>query len=146
MLLSIFTPAHHTRYLDDLRESLKNQTVQDFERVVLMNWWEKYENSDPRVKVIYDTYSWFNQRYIGRLKNEACKHCTWDILVEMDFDDELTTTCLEEIQKAFESDEWIVFVYSNSVNVNFNNDGKDISWRTRTNYFWREFRPYNIDE
>jgi hypothetical protein len=40
----------------------------------------------------------------------------------MDFDDELEPTCLEEVIKAFESDEEICFVYSNSVNVNFKED------------------------
>lgn len=143
MRVSLFTPAHHAQYLPDLWKSLERQTYQDFERIILFNNWGDRPDApkDDRIKIHYDTCQWWNKKFIGRLKSECCKRCTWDIFFEMDYDDELEPTALEETVKAFEDPE-VVFAFSNSVNVNFKENWWHISGRTWNSYFWWMFRKY----
>jgi SAM-dependent methyltransferase len=58
--------------------------------------------------------SLFAPPWVGPLKGEACSLCTGDILLELDHDDLLTPTALEEVAAAFE-DQTIGFVYSNTI-------------------------------
>lgn len=111
--ISIFTPSHETKYLDALYESLKAQDFDDWEWVVLLNG-EKtpiWKNPlDQRVNVVFSKHK---DGLIGALKREAVEHCTAPILVEVDHDDQLTSTALTELLRAFEEHPDAGMVYSN---------------------------------
>ena len=54
---------------------------------------------------------------IGALKNEACQHCTGDVLVELDYDDSLAADALEVIEQTFEANEDLAVVYSDALEI-----------------------------
>lgn len=106
MLFSIFTPTHDPIRLRDCFESLKRQTVSDWEWVVVAN--------GPRTEDIVRTLeSWKDDRVrivradpdvepgnIGYLKHVACQNARGEVLVELDHDDFLLPECLNEITHA----------------------------------------------
>ena len=114
---SIFTPTHNAQHLPRLAKSLKEQTFKDFEWVVMPNG-NAYVDVEslvfkPRIIQSKDPLC----KKIGLFKKETCLAAKGKVLVEVDHDDLLTPDCLEELYKAFNSDESIDFVYSNSVAV-----------------------------
>ena len=111
MKISIFTPTHNTAYLNRLYCSLKEQTYKNWEWVIVPNNGAIVDITDERVKVFSCTSS-----VIGFLKNYAVKNCTGEIVIEVDHDDELFPTALEECINAFQ-DESVDFVYSNCCDV-----------------------------
>ena len=60
MKLSIITPTHRLTHLDELYESIKNQTYNDWEWVLYLNGKAKRKNlsqeieKDPRVSIYVD--------------------------------------------------------------------------------------------
>src|SRR5260370_22289061 len=104
MHISVFTPSHDPRYLSDCYRSLRSQTHSDWEWVVLLNGqassWAPPER-DPRVVV---RKAPADLRGVGAAKRYACSIAPGDILVELDHDDLLTSTCLEEVHQAFQDD------------------------------------------
>lgn len=113
MKISIFTPTHNPIFIKEAYESLKNQSLQDWEWIIYLN------NTDENIDIKDDRVKIYKQnqklRYnIGHLKKIATSYCTGDILVELDHDDILTPFALEKIKKVFESDENISMVYSNN--------------------------------
>lgn len=137
MLLSVFTPSHRTERLPELYESLKKQSHSDREWIILLNNWAEYTNDDPRVKIYKDLYEWPYKTFVGRLKLEACKLCTWERFIELDHDDLLTETALEEVAKV---PEWYAMCYSDTVNITRPN----IETISRSNHFWRRYTPFNF--
>jgi len=116
-MISIITPVHKKSqpYLKEAYESLKSQTLENWEWVIITNGGghvPKSISKDNRIKVfsIKDENAEHNK--IGRLKKYACSKATGDILVELDADDILLPTALKEIQSAFK-DNTIAMVYSN---------------------------------
>lgn len=126
-MISVFTPTHNTTPLQLSRawHSLKNQTHKDWE-------WVLYDDSpednfeivrqvigfcaDERYNAgIYKPHEAAN-RGIGYAKRKAVNLCKGDIIVELDHDDELMPTCLEEIHSAFQDPE-VGFVYSDWAEV-----------------------------
>jgi hypothetical protein len=69
---------------------------------------------DGRVKIF--RYEQGNN-IVGALKRYACEKCTGDILVELDHDDILLPTCLEEVNNVFQNNENVDFVYSDAASV-----------------------------
>jgi O-antigen biosynthesis protein len=134
-MISVFTPTHNIKFLNEAYDSLKEQTLKDWEWVVILNGGAKYENPDPRVK-IYDFE--YGQGKVGALKRYACSKCTGDILVELDHDDLLTPDCLEEVEKAFKDPE-VVFAYSNFASV-------DLDWQNRlwSAYYGWQYRDFTF--
>jgi hypothetical protein len=114
--ISIFTPSHDARWLPELWDSIKLQSHQDFEWVVLCNGNASYSNDDRRVKIYHDSSP--GPRNVGYVKREACRHCAGDILLECDQDDLLLPGALEEAVKAF-NDPNVDFVFSNNINWDF---------------------------
>lgn len=110
MRVSVFTPSHRPTYLDDCFRTLQAQTFPDWEWIVLLNGEAEWrpERPDPRVRVLRGTAT----RHVGATKREACARTTGDILVELDHDDVLTATCLEEVVAAFDAHPEAVLVYS----------------------------------
>jgi glycosyltransferase involved in cell wall biosynthesis len=127
---SIITPSHEYQdYINELYESILEQTYENWEWVLFLNGKFKKEElnesilSDNRVKI--HTYYGENTN-IGYIKNKAFHLGTGDVLVEVDHDDMITNDCLFELNKAFQDDE-IDFVYSDNAKLKM--DG--------------EFIPYN---
>lgn len=110
MRISVFTPSHDPRFLNDAYESLVQQSVPDWEWVVLLNkgaaW--KPPREDARVRV---SRAASRVRGIGALKRAACELASGDILVELDHDDVLTRGCLAALADAFK-DPKVVCAYS----------------------------------
>ena len=116
-MISVFTPSHDPKYLDQAYESLKNQTYQAWEWVVLLNGdaiWHRPEYDD-RVNIVYARPDALG---VGALKKNAVEFCTGNILVELDHDDILMPTALEEIAKAFSENPKAVMVYSDFSYIN----------------------------
>jgi len=123
MKISIFTPTHNPIFIKDAYESLKKQSLQDWEWVIYLNNTDEEIDiiEDDRVKIIVQNPN--NLKYhIGHLKKIAVDYCSGDILVELDHDDILTPFALEKIKKAFESDENISMVYSNNALMDINGE------------------------
>lgn len=118
MRFSVFTPSHNPRYLDDCYDSLARQTLEDWEWIVLLNgdapdWSPSRE--DERVRVMRAGAA---IRGVGAAKREACEAATGDVLVELDHDDVLASTCLAEVADAFAADPGAVLVYSDFTQIN----------------------------
>ena len=139
MKFSIYTPTHRYDHLHRLEASLRKQSCQDFEWVVVPNGpvhGEKPALSIPNARVVPAKDQ--NRREIGYLKKFACHLARGEILVEVDHDDELAPTCLEELAAAFTPG--VDFVYSNFCNVR--SDGTP--YRFGDGYGWA-YREVVID-
>jgi glycosyltransferase involved in cell wall biosynthesis len=117
MRVSVFTPSHDTRYLNQAYESLYNQSFGDWEWIVLLNrrapqW--KPPREDERVKV---TRAPARARGVGALKRAACELAEGEILVELDHDDRLSRGCLAAVIDAFQNQD-VVLAYSDFAQIN----------------------------
>ena len=145
-MISIITPVYYKSipYLEETYKSLLEQTHQDWEWVTVLNNGGRipeYIAKDERVKIFIAEDDSPEHNQIGRLKGFACSKALGDIFVELDSDDILISTALEEIIDAFK-DPKLAMVYSNS--ASFKND----SWESPkfgTAYGW-ESRPYFYKE
>lgn len=137
MKISIFTPTHKIQhsdmYLQRLYESLKIQTYDNWEWIVVLNNGGSVNFPvDNRVKIISCTE---DNKSIGFLKKFACSKATGQVLLEVDHDDELFPEAVQECAIAFDNHS-IDFVYSNCVEVNSDYTPRlfDLAWG------W-EYRP-----
>lgn len=127
-MLSVFTPTNNAQYLEMAFRSLLAQTFEDWEWIILVNGsCEMLKFDDSRVKVFKSE----STGMVGPLKREAISHCSGEYVIELDHDDELTPTCLEEISKCTED-----FVYSNCFQVD--NDWNPYTWADGYGWVWRE--------
>jgi glycosyltransferase involved in cell wall biosynthesis len=117
MQISVFTPSHDPRYLGDCYRSLRSQTYTDWEWVVLLNGqtasWAPPQR-DARVLVRRAPEG---TRGVGAAKRQACASAGGDVLVELDHDDLLTPTCLEDVRQAFHDNPQASLVYSDFAQV-----------------------------
>jgi O-antigen biosynthesis protein len=147
-MISIFTPTNDSSFLPQIYKSLLAQTDQDWEWVILYNnGGEPITFDDKRVKnhVVYKAPEW-----VGTMKAAACELATGDILLELDHDDLLLPTAVEEVKKAFEDSE-VGFVYSNTVHALVNPDGTLTAvQRFDERYGWKyrtiEYNGVTLDE
>jgi glycosyltransferase involved in cell wall biosynthesis len=103
-------------------ESLKNQTMRDWEWVVLddspddkhFEFLKGIVGQDPRVRLYRRA---FNSGNIGNVKNEVASMCRGKYVLELDHDDEILSDCFEDAVKAFETDPEVGFVYMDSANL-----------------------------
>jgi len=131
-MISVFTPSHDPKHLDDCYESLRKQTHTDWQWLVVLNngaVWERPK--DKRVRIMYNHDS---DRGVGWYKWQAALNCHGDILVELDHDDTLMPEALEQIQEAFDISDDIVFVYSDFNQIN--EDGSPNFQEFDLNYGW----------
>lgn len=142
MKVSLFTPTHDTKFLWDLYDSIKGQDFYEWV-VVYNNGANPIDFQDNRVKAFILPFA---PQWVGPLKAYACDQCTGDVLVEMDHDDMLMPTAIEEIKKAFE-DPTIGFVYSNSVHCT-NDYKKTQRFNSAFGWEYREinYRGHKLDE
>ena len=116
MILSVITPTHDPSKLAEAWVSLRDQTHQDFEWVIVVNgardfsaWVRELVQNDNRVAVV--SHGGFSG--VGAAKKFAFGLGVGEVLVELDHDDILMPTALEEVAKAFE-DPSVGFVYSDA--------------------------------
>ena len=104
---SIFTPTYNTgERIYRTYESLKKQTFDDWEWVIIddspndetWNILEEISKNDYRVKV-HKIYP-LSEGNIGLVKHRAGSLCSGEWLVELDHDDTLISTCLQELHNA----------------------------------------------
>jgi glycosyltransferase involved in cell wall biosynthesis len=123
-LVSIFTPSHDPIYLDEAYSSVLSQTYENWEWIILLNNNDKTwapKNKDDRIKI----YSCENISGVGALKKLACSYASGDYLVELDHDDVLISTCLEELVQAFEDNPSCGFVYSCTAQIDADGNKND---------------------
>ena len=143
-MISIFTPSHDPKYLNEAYESLKAQTYQTWEWVVLLNGDAKWGCPEHDDRVVIIKASAKSNGYVGALKREAVSHCINEILVELDHDDILMPTALEEVAKTFDENPETVFVYSDFAQINA--DGTPNFQKFNPEYGWEyhEEDGYNV--
>lgn len=134
MKLSVVTPTHKGQFLQELYDSLKDQTHENWEWLLYLNGGLRKDDlpseiiEDPRVNIHHDIKGPLSTN-VGYLKNKAFHLATGDVLVEVDHDDVITPDCLEEIAKGFE-DPKIGFVYSDNAKLqdDFVPYGSEYGW------------------
>jgi glycosyltransferase involved in cell wall biosynthesis len=112
---SVFTPSHRPQYLDECLDSLRQQTEQNWEWVVILDgtvWRPPY--TDQRIRVMRAPG---NVEGVGALKRLACEEARGEILVELDHDDLLVSNALEEIGTAFNNEPDVSLVYSHTAQI-----------------------------
>ena len=152
---SIITPTHiKNSFLDELYDSLLEQTYDNWEWVIYLNGGAKKHQisgrilNDSRVAVIVTTHDNTN---IGYNKNQAFHLGRGDILVEVDHDDILMPSCLEKLNAAFQDDS-IGFVYSDCAVYHMTDTfapygsaygwtHKIVQWKGRTLISMDSFKP-----
>jgi len=119
--VSVFTPSHDPRYLDECYASLDAQTMSDWEWVVLLNGGAQWKRpDDERVIVRSATVTG-----VGALKARACEMARGELLVELDHDDVLATTALAQVVAAFDDHPEVGFVYSDCAQINADGSRND---------------------
>ena len=115
--VSVFTPSHDTRYLDEAYASLARQSLTDWEWIIVLNGkartWMPPE-PDDRIQI---TRADSRITGVGALKRLACSLTAGEFLVEFDHDDLLGRACLAQVVDAF-SDPGVVLVYSDWAQIN----------------------------
>jgi predicted SAM-dependent methyltransferase len=159
MKFSIITPEHsinNIEFLDELYQSLKAQTYKEWEWIILTNGKCYPENlpsmffQDERIQ-IYRSKNDSEYRFVGALKQEAFFLGSGDILVEVDHDDILAETCLEELFHAYQDPE-IGFVYSDNIVYHMTDEFKpylaehgwtykDYNWNNKNYIGMDSFKP-----
>lgn len=154
MLVSVFTPTHDATWMGETYQSLKNQTYSNWEWVIVPNspvgtqplldlitTITSLTKNDERVKIYpyVVTSSYHEVNNIGALKRFACLKCKGNLFVELDHDDMLASTALEDIVCAHESTK-AGFIYSDW--AEFNVDGSYATYSS--DYGWESYSA-NVD-
>jgi len=145
-MISITTPTNNTKYIYELWDSIKNQTYTDWEWIILTNGDAEVNIDDPRVRIIKHPRA---TNSVDELKLAAFMEARGDIVAEVDHDDLITPTCLEEVAKAFEDPE-IGFAYSNNAkysdtftpyNPAFGWTKREFEWKDKKYWEMTSFEP-----
>ena len=133
--LSIITPTHNPEFLPELEESIKANTFQNWEWIILLNNGAEYKSSEKRICVFKSEK---NSTSVGALKKEACSFATGDVIVEVDHDDMITPDCLQKVADAF-NNEKVGFVYSDNAKL----AEKFIPYNPYYGWTWKHFEWQN---
>jgi len=153
-MISVFTPSHNPLWLDQCHESLRTQTLWDWEWIVLLNGDAEWECDDPQVRI----YRFPRSGTVGLMKAVACTHASGSILVELDHDDVLLPDALMEIDRAFSENPTATLVYSDFAQM-FEDGTPDESdfdlrngWESTPEYYegqtykrWRAPKPWPVN-
>lgn len=141
--ISVFSPSHHPTFLDTCAKSLSRQTFRDWEWIVVLNrgaeWSPPFEEGIPRIRLAQASD---DVAGVGSAKGYACSLAEGEILVELDHDDELASTALARIWKAFQDHPEVGFVYSDSAQINA--DGTANEDRFGPDFGW-EYKKVTVD-
>ena len=135
-MISVFTPSHDPKYLDDCYKSLQEQTNSNWEWIVLINGeaiWER--PNDDRVKVGYASPE---IKGVGALKRDAVSRCTGDVILELDHDDMLMPTALMDVEYVFDTMPDVGFVYSDTAQI-LKDGTPDLSEPFGPDYGWKYY-------
>ena len=134
-IFSVFTPAYNS-YEKIVRayESLKNQTLKDWEFIVIddspddehFKFLRNLMISDSRVRLYRKSE---NNGNIGNLKNEAVSLCRGKYVIEFDHDDEILPFVLKESAEYFDKNEDVGFIYMDCV----------LLYENGSNHFYGDF-------
>lgn len=121
MLFSIITPIYKTPIykLERLYKSLCIQTYSKWEWIVYDDSPQDYFESFTYIHNLYDNRIKLyrgekHEGVIGKVKKKAFFLASGDVLVEVDHDDELVDTCLENLYTAYNYSSDIGFVYGHA--------------------------------
>lgn len=137
--ISVVTPSHEPRYLEEAFRSLLAQTLPDWEWIVLLNGGAEWPHpDDPRVRIVrHGAVSG-----VGEAKRLASAHARADILLELDHDDVLLPRALEEVAAAFDAHPDATLVYSHAAEIDA--DGRPHATRYNNDMGWR-YREVVVD-
>lgn len=138
-LVSVYTGTYNTGdFLRDTYQSLKEQTYQNWEWVVVDDGstdgtWQRLlalADEDCRVRPMLIRHN----GKIGNTKDLATRMANGKYLIELDHDDMLTDTAVDEVRKAFDANPDVGMVYTNC--ASFFADGSphmfgDAFWKPR---------------
>lgn len=119
-MISMFTPTHNPRFVDDCYESILSQTFTDWEWILLINNGIELAQiperiqQDQRVTIVKID----KVKGVGEAKALCVDHSRGDILIEFDHDDMLCPQALELVSHAFHGKPDVSFVYSNTAQIN----------------------------
>jgi len=119
-MVSVYTPTHDTGdYLQDTFQSLRSQTYVNWEWIVVDDQssdktWARLQEFAAQDYRIRPFQSGIHLGKIGALKDLTTRLCRGKYLVELDHDDMLTETALEEVKNTFEANPDVGMVYTNS--------------------------------
>ena len=125
--VSVFSPSHQTRYLDDCLRSLLAQTYEDWEWIVVLNHGARWRPpvDDPRLRLVVQD----DLAGVGAAKRHACSLALGEFLVELDHDDELRSDALTLVVEAFDAHPEVGLVFSNFAQINEDGSRDDVAIR-----------------
>lgn len=134
--VSVFTPSHWPRFLDDCLRALLAQTFEDWEWIVVLNNGARWRPcvDDPRLRLVVEE----DLAGIGAAKRHACSLARGDLLVELDHDDELRSDALELLVSAFDAHPEAGFVFSQFAQIREDGSRDDSRFDERNGWSYRE--------
>jgi O-antigen biosynthesis protein len=134
--VSIFTPSHYSRYLDDCLRTLLAQTWQDWEWIVVLNRGARWRpaRDDPRIRIVVKD----DVVGVGQAKLLACSEARGEILIELDHDDELRSDAVERIVAVFDEHPDVGFVYSDTALITEEGLREESRWSAAHGWNYRD--------
>lgn len=147
MRVSVFTPTHDTKYLQDAWRSLKAQEPMEFEWIIAPNCKEGEQlpqvpeaiSKDPRV--IVAPLIWRDYPRIGLLKRHCCTRATGQLFVELDHDDMLVPGILQQLVETRQKRK-AGFIYSDCARFAQDENMTSKSFDERWGWETYDFRVY----
>ena len=137
--LSVFTPTHHTRFIGDAYASLTEQSVTEWEWLLLLNGNAAKNDlppgliNDPRVKLLYAP----SIKGVGDAKAQCLEHASGNYLLELDHDDMLHPDAFAEVLDAF--GKGAQFVFSNTSRMTETGQPEFTEYNNRHGWAYRPF-------
>lgn len=146
--ISICTGTYNAEnFIEETYKYIYNQSYENWEWVVVddgsndntINILNNISATDHRVRVVPNTHI----GKIGMVKRMSHGIANGEFLVELDHDDILVETCLEDIIRTFKNDPSAGMVYSNCAEwlQKRNEKGELIPWEESTNDEWNMYQP-----
>jgi glycosyltransferase involved in cell wall biosynthesis len=134
--VSVFSPSHQARYLEDCLQSLLAQTYEDWEWIVVLNQGARWQApvEDPRLRVVIKD----DLTGVGAAKRYACSLALGEFLIELDHDDELRSDALQLIVEAFDADPKVGFVYSTFAQMKEDGSRDDTTFDVSNGWVYEE--------
>ncbi|MWB97118.1 glycosyltransferase [Agromyces seonyuensis] len=134
---SVVTPSHDPRFLDAAAASLRTQTLEEWEWIVLLNGPAEWAPAEPdeRIRVIRHDRPVSG---VGEAKRFANGYARGDVLVEFDHDDVLLPGALERVVETFEAHPEASLVYSHAASIDSAGDPLDVAYNQEMGWQYAE--------